>query len=70
MTKFSKAIYIVMVAVTVLGMLMDAFKAGHFDTWKFNTLCWVGIAWLNESRAAQAVKHRDELLKDIHDSNF
>lgn len=68
MTKFSKVIYILMVTSIVIGMSQDAFK-DSFDVWKFNTLMWVGIAFLNESRAEKVVKQRDELLKDLHDIN-
>jgi hypothetical protein len=68
MTKLSKVIYIVMTSITVLGMVLDATK-GHFDSWKFNTLCWVGIAFINEKRAAKVEKKHEELLNDIHGFN-
>ena len=59
MTTFSKIIYIIMLTSIFINMGFDAHN-GLFDMWKFNTLCWVVIAFMLEVRAIRAEKEINE----------
>lgn len=59
MSNLSKLLYCIMLITIVVGMSMDASK-GLFDTWKFNTLCWVAIAYMLERRTIRAEKQINE----------
>ena len=55
MTKLTKAFYIIMASIVIIEIVADATK-GHFDDWKLNTMCWMGIAFINELRAIRTEK--------------
>jgi hypothetical protein len=65
MSTFSKIMYTIMYTVGIIAMIED-YQSGKgltpstFDVWKFNTLCWVAIAHMNEIRYIREQKKNQE----------
>lgn len=60
MSTFSKIMYTIMYTVGIIAMIEDYQSGKGFDVWKFNTLCWVAIAHMNELRYIREQKKNQE----------
>jgi hypothetical protein len=49
-----------MYTVGIIAMIEDYQSGKGFDVWKFNTLCWVAIAHMNELRYIREQKKNQE----------
>jgi hypothetical protein len=64
MEKINRVLYIIMAVAAALSLILDAIE-GHFDIWKLNSLCLLGIIYMHEMRAVKAEKKHEELLNDL-----